>query len=251
MNLLIDQVLIFIIAIFIDLTIGDPPEKIERFYPIVWISKLMNFFDEKTKRKNPKKEKILGMLYCLIIMSIFSIPCLILLLIHSEVLYILLSAFIFKMTFTIRGLERFARSTMVDNLYEKRAAVSKIVSRDTSNLDEGHLNSATIESLAENLTDSVISPFFYFTLFGVFGAMVYRVVNTLDAVVGYKDKKHLHFGWFSARLDDFLNYIPKRITSHLICGGPKNSEFYETEKTGQNIKPEIVAMSNVLKVKFL
>ena len=171
MNLLMDQIVIFLLAIVIDLAIGDPPRNIERFYPIVWISKLMYFFDEKTKRGNPKREKMLGALYCILIVLIFSIPCLMLFLIHSEALYILLSAFIFKMTFAIKGLERFARSTMVDDLNEKRIAVSKIVSRDTEDLDEGHLNSATIESLAENLTDSVISPFFYFALFGVFGAM--------------------------------------------------------------------------------
>ena len=252
MNLLMDQIVIFLLAIVIDLAIGDPPRNIERFYPIVWISKLMYFFDEKTKRGNPKREKMLGALYCILIVLIFSIPCLMLFLIHSEALYILLSAFIFKMTFAIKGLERFARSTMVDDLNEKRIAVSKIVSRDTEDLDEGHLNSATIESLAENLTDSVISPFFYFALFGVFGAMFYRVVNTLDAVVGYKDQRHMHFGWFSARFDDFMNYIPKRISARLIYKQPGNSDLKTPlePRMGTGIKPEIVAMSYALGVKL-
>ena len=247
MNLLIDMILIFLIAIAIDLTIGDPPERIERFYPIVWISKIMNFFDEKTKRKNPRREKLLGMFYCILIISIFSIPCLMLFFIPSEPLFIIISAFIFKMTFTIKGLERYANSTIVDkgDLDKKRIAVAKIVSRDTKSLDESHLNSATIESLAENLTDSVISSFFYFALFGVFGAMIFRVVNTLDAVVGYKDEKHLNFGWFSANLDDFMNYIPNKFATRLIYA---RSLKMRTLKDG--LKSEIVAISYALNVKI-
>jgi adenosylcobinamide-phosphate synthase len=245
MNLLVDQTIIFLIAIIIDLAIGDPPEKMERFYPIVWISLITYFFDDRTKRGNPGREKLLGMLYCIVIISVFSLPCLMLFTIHSEALYIVLSACIFKMTFTIKGLERYARYTMVEDLDEKRTAVSKIVSRDTRELDDEHLNSATIESLAENLTDSVISPFFYFALFGVFGAMVYRVINTLDAVVGYKNRKYLYFGWFPARLDDIMNYIPERIAARLIYKGS-----LKMHALGNGIKLPIVAMSYALEVKL-
>ncbi len=248
-RLLIDQIVIFSIAIFIDLTIGDPPEKIEKFYPIVWISQLMYFFDGITRRGDARKEKILGMVYALLTISIFSLPCLMLLFIHSELLYIVLGSLIFKMTFTIKGLERYGRKAMeAENFEAKREAVRKIVSREVSDLDEKHLDSATIESVAENLTDSVISPFFYFSLFGVFGAMVYRVINTLDAVVGYKNRKYRHFGWFSAKADDVLNYIPERIAAGLILLmiSAKLRNLIKKEK----VPLTITAMSHALRVKL-
>jgi adenosylcobinamide-phosphate synthase len=260
MNFFVDHLVIFSIAILIDLSIGDPPEKIDRFYPIVWISRLMYFFDRRTGRENPRREKLLGVVYPLLILSIFSLPLLLLFRIHSELLYILVGSLIFKMTFTIKGLERFGRSTMqATDLEAKRAAVGKIVSRDVADLDTELLDSATIESVAENLTDSVIAPFFYFVLFGmfgagVFGAMVYRVINTLDAVVGYKTRNYLHFGWFSAKSDTVLNYIPERIAAGLILLTSK-SKWREVIKSGpedheEHIPLTIMAMSQALHVKL-
>jgi len=251
MNLLLEHLIIFLIAILIDVTIGDPPEKREKYYPIVWISRLMYFFDRRTRRGNERKEKLLGVIYPIVILAIFALPCLMLLRIHSELVYIVLGSLIFKMTFTVKGLERYGRDAMeAGNLEEKREAVGKIVSRDVAGLDTSQLDSATIESVAENTTDSVIAPFFYFALFGVFGAMCYRVVNTLDAVVGYKNKRYEHFGWFSAKADDVMNYIPERIAAWLILllSGSKWGDLgsYENEK----VPLTIVAMSRALKVKL-
>ncbi len=249
MNLLIDQIVIFAIAILIDLIIGDPPEKLEKFYPIVWISRLMHFFDGITRRGDARKEKILGVVYSLLTISIFSLPCLMLLFIRSELLYIVLGSLIFKMTFTIKGLEQYGRKAVeAENLEAKREAVGKIVGREVADLDEEHLDSATIESVAENTTDSVIAPFFYFALFGVFGAMVYRVINTLDAVVGYKNRKYRHFGWFSAKADDMLNYIPERIAAGfiLLMSNAKLRDSIKKEK----VPLTITAMSHALSVKL-
>jgi len=114
------------------------------------------------------------------------------------------------------------------------------------------LDSATIESVAENTTDSVIAPFFYFALFGVFGAMCYRVMNTLDAVVGYKNKRYEHFGWFSAKADDVMNYIPERIAAGLILllSGSKLGDLGNRSYENENAPLTIVAMSRALKVKL-
>ncbi len=253
MNFLIDHILILILALVIDLIIGDPSEKREKFYPIVWISRLMYFFDRITRRGDARKEKILGVVYPLLTISIFSIPCLMLYRIPSELVYVVLGALIFKMTFTIKGLERFGRNALeTENLELKREAVGKIVSRDVETMDEEHLDSAVIESVAENLTDSVIAPFFYFLLFGVFGAMVYRVINTLDAVVGYKTERYLHFGWFSAKTDDLLNYLPERITAGLIMltGRSKWSDLKKRVNEEGNKHLTIAAMSHALQVKL-
>lgn len=253
MNFLIDHILILILALAVDLIIGDPSEKRERFYPIVWISRLMYFFDRITRRGDARKEKILGVLYPLLILFVFALPCLMLYRIPSELVYVVLGALIFKMTFTIKGLERYGRNALeTENLELKREAVGKIVSRDVETMDEEHLDSAAIESVAENLTDSVIAPFFYFLLFGVFGAMVYRVFNTLDAVVGYKTERYLHFGWFSARTDDLLNYLPERIAAGLILF-TSHSKWMELNKEMNkegNNHLTIAAMSHALQVKL-
>ncbi len=252
MNLLIDHALILLIALLIDLTVGDPSEKRERYYPIVWISRLMYFFDRRTTRGDPRREKLLGTIYPLIILILFALPCFLLLLIPSDILYIGIGALIFKMTFTISGLERYGRAVMdVLSIDAKRAAVHKIVGREVDGLDREHLNSAAIESVAENLTDSVISPFFYFLLFGIGGAMAYRVINTLDAVVGYKTDRYLHFGWFSARTDDLLNRIPVRIAAWLLLAtsrSPRRTML--AEENPPNVPLTIAAMSHVVGVRL-
>ncbi|MHC1610576.1 MAG: adenosylcobinamide-phosphate synthase CbiB [Candidatus Methanospirareceae archaeon] len=252
-SLLVDHILILILAILIDLTVGDPSEKRERFYPIVWISRLMYLFERRTRRGDACKEKVLGVVYSLLTVSIFSIPCLFLLLIPYELVYILLGALIFKMTFTIKGLERYGRNAVeTKDLEAKRGAVGKIVSRDVGTLDDEHLNSAVIESVSENLTDSVIAPLFYFLPLGVFGAMVYRVINTLDAVVGYKTERYLHLGWFSAKTDDVLNYIPERIAAGLILlrSDSNWSDLNKEVNKAGNKHLTIVAMSHALHVKL-
>jgi len=90
------------------------------------------------------------------------------------------------------------------------------VRRDPATLSERHVISAAVESIAESTTDGVTSPLFYFALFGVPGAFAYRVVNTLDSMVGYKDDVHVNIGWFSANLDTAANYVPTRITAFLM-----------------------------------
>ncbi|SFV70769.1 Adenosylcobinamide-phosphate synthase [hydrothermal vent metagenome] len=91
-----------------------------------------------------------------------------------------------------------------------------LVSRDTENLSDSDINKAAIETYAENLSDGVIAPLFYLILFGLWGAFVYKAVNTLDSMVGYRNKRYEKFGKFSAKVDDTFNYIPARVTAILI-----------------------------------
>ncbi len=93
-----------------------------------------------------------------------------------------------------------------------RKRLSWIVGRDTENLEEGDIARGTIETVAENTTDGIISPLFYFLLLGPVGAALYRAGNTMDSMLGYKNERYLYFGRFAARLDDVLNYIPARLT---------------------------------------
>ncbi len=95
--------------------------------------------------------------------------------------------------------------------------IKYLVSRDTTELSSSDINKAAIETYAENLSDGVIAPLFYLLLFGLWGAFIYKAINTLDSMVGYRNKRYEKFGKFSAKLDDIVNYIPARITAILIA----------------------------------
>ncbi|PTB83896.1 cobalamin biosynthesis protein CobD [Sulfurovum lithotrophicum] len=104
----------------------------------------------------------------------------------------------------------------VKDILEHPQHIKYLVSRDTESLSSSDINKAAIETYAENLSDGVIAPLFYLLLFGLWGAFVYKAINTLDSMVGYRNEKYEKFGKFSARLDDVVNYIPSRITALLI-----------------------------------
>jgi adenosylcobinamide-phosphate synthase len=101
-------------------------------------------------------------------------------------------------------------------LPEARQKAGMMVSRDTGALDEGETARAAVESVAENTVDGVTAPLLFAVLGGPAGAMMYKAVNTLDSLFGYKTERYLNFGWASARLDDLVNYLPARITAALV-----------------------------------
>ncbi len=96
-------------------------------------------------------------------------------------------------------------------------AISMLVSRDTKDMNDSDINKAAIETYAENLSDGVIAPLFYMICFGLVGAFIYKAINTLDSMVGYRNKRYEKFGKFSAKLDDVANFLPARITALLIA----------------------------------
>ncbi len=103
-----------------------------------------------------------------------------------------------------------------DGLPAARTAVSMIVGRDTAQLDEHGIVRAAVETVAENTSDGVIAPLFYMFFFGAAGGFIYKAVNTMDSMIGYKNDKYLYFGRFAAKLDDVLNFIPSRIGGVLM-----------------------------------
>ncbi|MBO5186807.1 MAG: cobalamin biosynthesis protein CobD [Prevotella sp.] len=103
-----------------------------------------------------------------------------------------------------------------------RRQVARIVGRDTSELSSDEVRTAALETLAENLSDGVVAPLFWYLLLGVPGMMAYKMINTLDSMVGYRTERYLDFGRFAARLDDVANWLPARLTAFLMvlsCGG--------------------------------
>ena len=97
-----------------------------------------------------------------------------------------------------------------------RRQIARIVGRDTGSLDEQEIKTAALETLAENLSDGVIAPLFWYLVLGLPGMMAYKMVNTLDSMIGYKNERYKDFGCFAARMDDVANYLPARLTSFLM-----------------------------------
>ena len=102
------------------------------------------------------------------------------------------------------------------SLEEGRTQVARIVGRDTSDLSAQEIRTAALETLAENLNDGVIAPMFWLALLGVPGMMAYKMINTLDSMIGYRNERYLEFGRFAARLDDVAGWIPARLTAFLM-----------------------------------
>ncbi|ASJ10684.1 cobalamin biosynthesis protein [Thermococcus sp. P6] len=237
---------IFIPALLWDLLLGEPPSPL---HPVVWFGKLAGFFDSRYGRRGPLIDFLAGTLVAISVVTFAFFLSFLPAYVPSPLNY-LLAVYLLKSSFALRSLHEHVSRTVTENLEEKRRAVSMIVSRDTSNLDWVHLNSAAIESLAENLNDSVVAPLFYFLLFGLPGAVVYRAVNTLDAMLGYRNERYEYFGKFSARLDDLLNFIPARLTVLLYVplGGRRVIKYHRLARFKINSDKPIAAMSAVLGV---
>ena len=206
---------IIIIALIIDLLFGEFPTQI---HPVVWMGKLIALL--KSLLIN-YRNKISGIILTILMAFIFTLATYVLLSFSTinYIIYIFLSSIILTTTFAIKILLSSAegiKNDLKSNIITARKSLSYLVSRDTTNLSSEEIISATIETLTENITDSVIAPLFYAFIFGVLGAVFYRVINTLDAMVGYKKPEIIEIGWFPAKLDDILNYLPARITGMIV-----------------------------------
>ena len=106
-----------------------------------------------------------------------------------------------------------------DDIDKARTNLSMITKRKTKNLDKNHILSGVLESISENTVDGITGPLFYFALFGLPGAFVYRIINTIDSMIGYKTEMFKNLGWFGANCDNILNYIPSRLTAMTMVLG--------------------------------
>jgi len=132
-----------------------------------------------------------------------------------------MSIFLIYTTLAARDLARHSIAVFqaldAGDLELAKKCVSRIVGRDTKNMNEEDIVRAAVESVAENTSDGVIAPLFYTFLFGPVGAITYKAVNTLDSTFGYKNERYIDFGWCAAKIDDLANYLPARLTAWLIA----------------------------------
>jgi adenosylcobinamide-phosphate synthase len=212
----IDIIYILLLALALDLALGDPPNAI---HPVAWMGQVIAFLIGKGKGLSPTGQLIYGISTILLTTALFVTPVYFLLVYLKDlniIAYIILASLIFKTTFTLRGLRGAAlkvKSLLVDDkLAEARFEVRALVGRNTAGLDSRQLISATVESLAENSCDSFFAPLFYFLFLGVPGAVAYRVINTGDAMIGHHGE-YEYLGKAAARLDTVVNFIPARLTA--------------------------------------
>ena len=142
------------------------------------------------------------------------------------------------------------------SLEEGRRQVARIVGRDTSQLSAQEVRTAALETLAENLSDGVVAPLFWYALLGVPGMMTYKMVNTLDSMIGYKTERYRHFGCWAARIDDIANYVPSRLTAlmMLLVSGKIRILPFVTWFGRQNASPNSgypeAALAGILDCRF-
>jgi adenosylcobinamide-phosphate synthase len=208
MNIWTERAVVLLLALILDITLGEPPEKI---HPTVWFGNLIHYLDRIYATHDRIADFLAGTFVTLTVI-LFALFLSVIPSALPEFAAILLSAFFLKSSFSLKALEVHVRKTIEPDIDEQRKKTSMIVSRDLSGLKRHEICSASIESLAENSVDSYISPTFYFLIFGLPGAMVYRAVNTCDAMLGYRIGRYLYFGKFAARVDDILNFIPARLS---------------------------------------
>jgi len=254
-----------ILAFIIDAVIGDVPNSI---HPLRWMGNILDGLDRRITRNGRKGTIFKGFLsYALVLFMFVFVTFTILMLVRTqlagvhemnlgilgttdlgEILWMILCAFIFKLTFAVFSFRRHCKPIQRDlERGDTEAAAAKtqmIVSRKTKGMDAEHIASSCTETISENYADSVCSPTFYFGLFGMFGAWMFRCGNLMDAMWGYLNDKYRDLGYFPAKFDDLLGYITARISivfialaSVFVGGSPRKAISCAKAEHGKTPSP--------------
>ena len=222
MNLFICQTIAIGCGYILDLLIGDPHWL---YHPVRLIGNLISLLESillKEKDTSAKKYRK-GMVLAILTPLITGIVTVSILVVGYHINMILGCVIETIMCYQILAVKSLKVESMKvyyaldkEGLQQARNAVAMIVGRDTKQLDEHGVVRAAVETVAENTSDGVIAPLFYMMLFGAVGGFVYKAVNTMDSMIGYKNDKYLYFGRCAAKLDDVANYIPARLSGWLM-----------------------------------
>ena len=214
-----------LLGFLLDLLLGDP-EYLSAIHPVVLMGKAIRHLEAFLRRffpKTPAGEKLAGLLLGLFLpVAVFACS--------RGILWVLERlwqplAFIVEVTWCAQVLAVKNLKDEAMNVYhaltsstldEARTAVGRIVGRDTGSLDRSGVIRAAVETVAENFSDGVIAPMAFLLLGGAPLALCYKAINTMDSMVGYKNDRYLHFGWFPARLDDAANFLPSRLAALIL-----------------------------------
>ena len=206
------EALILWVALAVDRAAGDPPN---RLHPTAWLGQFIGWWGV-SGRFSPAWERLYGAVCCLCSIFFFAVPFYLVSYFFPTFFYVVAGACLLSLTVGWRSLEEHVAAVERGLAAGGgRNEVQMLVSRSTATLTDEEVRSAAYESMAENLTDAIIGPLFWFTLAGLPGAAVFRAANTMDAMLGYCDHRR-YIGWFSARLDDVLCYLPARFAGFCL-----------------------------------
>ncbi len=223
--MIVESILLVFFALVLDFVFGDSRNK---FHPTAWIGSLIAKLTPYAKNSSKTFEK-LGGVFIILISSGIVLSLIIFLDIGIKlitfgymqiIISVIVGSILLKTTIAIKGMEKHAFAVITaleqNNISSARDNLSKIVKRNTRDLDKNHVYSGVLESISENTVDGITGPLFYFAILGLPGAFVYRVINTADSMIGYKTDIFKNIGWFGANCDKFLNYIPSRLTGFIM-----------------------------------
>ncbi len=224
MDILMDAFLIIILAVVIDLVIGEVPNAI---HPLRWMGSILYWIDGHITRRDTSFTRFMGFLSYVFVLLLFGTVAFLLSAAAKyylgEIAWIIVTAILFKITFAIssfrRHLDPIRRDLEKGDVEGAASKLQMIVSRNTKGMDEGHIVSSCTETVSENYVDSVVSPTTYFGIFGLAGAIAFRCANLMDAMWGYLNDKYRYLGTFPARLDDVLGFVTSRISIVFVTIG--------------------------------
>jgi len=211
-----DHAVLLLIALALDAVFGEPDTLWTRLpHPAILMGRLVGWCDARFNTGVRRRARgiatvvALGLGALLLGVMISELP-------GGPVWEVALAAVLLAQKSLVDHVRAVAEGLRV-SLGDGRRAVSMIVGRDVTALDEAGVSRAAIESAAENLSDGVVAPAFWFVIGGLPGILFYKIVNTADSMIGHRTERHGEFGWAAARLDDLLNWVPARITAILIA----------------------------------
>ncbi len=215
MNEILIIILPLLLGWLLDFFLGDPSGLP---HPVVWFGKMISWGEHRLNHGAHRMAKGAVMAVCYILLVFFILWGL-KRLIPNMILWLILDTIIIFYCLAGTTLIREVREVFLAldrSLDEGRQQVARIVGRDTSQLTAQEVRTAALETLAENLSDGVIAPLFWLALLGTPGMLAYKMVNTLDSMIGYRTERYKDFGCWAARIDDVANYIPARLTALLM-----------------------------------
>ena len=218
--------LMVLLALVLDFFIGEPEKIWDRYpHPATLMGRVVNWLDETLNKGSQRKIKGFVAVGAMILIAF--IPGLILEKLNNieflgfgtfiNIIEVLIAAVLIAHRSLIDHVRDVA-SALQSGLPQGRNAVSMIVGRDTGSMSETDVSRAAIESAAENFSDGVVAPVFWFLILGIPGILIYKMINTADSMIGYQNDEYAEFGFAAAKLDDLLNWLPARISAILICG---------------------------------
>ncbi len=247
-----------LIGWLLDICFGDPQQLP---HPVVWFGKAISFFEHKLNKSFHQRLKG-GITAVMLIIGVYLLTWWLLKMTAEFSIWLNVGLQIVFVFFCLAGTTLIREVKMVFYATEVsveagRRQVGRIVGRDTACLSAQEIRTAALETLAENLSDGVVAPMFWYALLGVPGMMAYKMINTLDSMIGYRNERYRNFGMVAAKIDDVANYVPARLTAWLmilVAGGKSKlfsfvSHFGRQHASPNSGYPE-AALAGILDCRF-